>query len=53
MTLRRLEYWRNYIEEHRNKIRMPPEREPKPDPGLLNPNYAYLECSPSVKLFII
>ncbi len=51
MSLRRLEYWKNYLEEHRNRTRLPPEKEPDPVPPLLNPNYAYLECSPSVILY--
>jgi hypothetical protein len=48
MTMRRIEYWKNYIEEHKSKYRLPPEREPDPVPELLNPNYAYLECTPYV-----
>ncbi len=48
MTMRRVEYFKNYIDELKKKYRQPLEREPDPVPELLNPNYAYLECSPSV-----
>ncbi len=48
MTRRRIQYWQDYIEEHKSKYRLPPEKEPNPVPELLNPNYAYLECSPCV-----
>jgi hypothetical protein len=51
MTRRRIEYWENYMEEHKSKYRLPPEKDPDPVPELLNPNYAYMECSPSVKYF--
>ncbi len=51
MTIRRLEYLRNRIEEIRNKYRIPPEKYPDPVPELLNPNYAYLECSSSVYIY--